>query len=515
MRRSGHRIPAGRRCTKRVLLATLAAGAIAFSGSAQQQPEAVARKLEQLTEAMARTQAQIDQSQRDLNQLRIQIAGLRQQLAANAASPATPVTPSSTQAASPQVDAALDDLRERQSMVESQIATHDQIKVESESRYPVKVTGLLLFNGFVNTNQVDMPATPTVATGGSGNTGASVRQTILGFDARGPHLFGAESSADLRVDFSGNGGSANSAASYAGLYGANAPALRLRTAHAALAWNRTQAFFSLDRPIVSSQTATSLTAVAEPEFSWSGNLWTWNPQLGVAHDVAAGARILRLQGALIDVGDAPVLPVAPPPSGASTAEQSRWPGAEAEISLLGNSGAEVEDHLGVGGYFAPHTTATGFHYDSWASTLDAHVRLPARFSLSASAYRGLGLGGLGGGAYKDYVSRLDPDTGGYYHRVLDDVGGWAQLKQTLNSRLEFNAGLGLDEVFAGQLRRYAAAQGSSWQNLARNRTYTGNVIFRPSAYLLFSIEYRLLESATVIGAPATSNVIGIAAGYKF
>jgi hypothetical protein len=29
------------------------------------------------------------------------------------------------------------------------------------------------------------------------------------------------------------------------------------------------------------------------------------------------------------------------------------------------------------------------------------------------------------------------------------------------------------------------------------------------------LEYRHLESAPVIGAPAVSNIIGIAAGYKF
>jgi hypothetical protein len=54
-----------------------------------------------------------------------------------------------------------------------------------------------------------------------------------------------------------------------------------------------------------------------------------------------------------------------------------------------------------------------------------------------------------------------------------------------------------------------------YQNLARNRTYTGNVIYSPTASLLFSLEYRHLESAPVIGAPAKSNIIGIAAGYKF
>jgi hypothetical protein len=54
--------------------------------------------------------------------------------------------------------------------------------------------------------------------------------------------------------------------------------------------------------------------------------------------------------------------------------------------------------------------------------------------------------------------------------------------------------------------------GTMYQNLARNRTYTGNVIFSPNASLLFSLEYRHLESIPVIGLPAESNIIGVAAG---
>jgi hypothetical protein len=41
------------------------------------------------------------------------------------------------------------------------------------------------------------------------------------------------------------------------------------------------------------------------------------------------------------------------------------------------------------------------------------------------------------------------------------------------------------------------------------------VIYSPSAYLLFSLEYRHLESSPVDGIPSSSNVIGLGAGYKF
>jgi hypothetical protein len=133
--------------------------------------------------------------------------------------------------------------------------------------------------------------------------------------------------------------------------------------------------------------------------------------------------------------------------------------------------------------------------------------------LSGGFYRGQALGGLGGGAYKDYVYRLAAD--GFYFRTLDDIGGWTQWKQKLTQRLEFNEALGTDTVPAGELRPYAGAASAVYQNIARNRTATGNVIFSPSAYLLFSLEYRRIESSPANGPTAASDIIGLAAGYKF
>ena len=141
-------------------------------------------------------------------------------------------------------------------------------------------------------------------------------------------------------------------------------------------------------------------------------------------------------------------------------------------------------HVGVGGYFAEHDSALGRNYDSWASTLDARLSLGSHLELTGNFYRGAALGGLGAGGYKDFVYSPNMISGGYYFRPLDDVGGWAQLKAKATERLELNAAYGMDNVFAGQLRRYYVSGGSIIQNLARNRTFTGNVIYSPSAYLL-------------------------------
>ncbi len=495
-------------------------GTSALTLYAQTAQPSIPAQIQQLTDAMERTQAQLKQSQQQLDEMRAQLAALQQQMGQQqgttvSAAAADPAAAAADQP--PTQSAELQDIRERQAMQETQIATHDQIKVESESKYPVKITGLLLFNGFVNTSAVDMPVTPTVAVPGSGSTGASVRQTVLGVDARGPHLFGARSYADLRVDFYGNATTSVAAATF-GSYATNDSFLRLKTAHAGLQWENTEAAFSYDRPIISPDSPSSLTAVANPALAWSGNLWAWNPQLSLTENVPfAESHSLQLQAAMIDVGDPPVSlanfenAAAVAPSGA---EQSRWPGFEARMALLG-SNRDDRDHFGVGGYFSPHVLPSGRRYDAWAATLDAGFHMPGRLQFSGSFYRGLALGGLGGGAFKDYGYIYVPSLDVYFFRPLNDVGGWAQLKEKWSERLEFNAAFGIDNAFADDLHRYVIPAGTMYQNLARNRTWTGNVIYSPSAYLLFSLEYRYLASAPITGASSASNIIGLSAGYKF
>ena len=466
-------------------------------------------KMQQLSDAITQTQKQLEQSQRELERLRHQLTELQQQIAQTNA----PQGDTSTAA---QLSAAVEQIREQQAIQETQIATHEQSKIESESKYPVKLSGLVLMTGFVNTKRMDDPVTPSFVLEGAGSTGASLRQTVLGFDARGPHLFGGRTRADLRVDFDGAGSLSSS--------GANAYAgglLRLRTVHAALDWQDTQAFFSLDRPIVAPNTPTSLTAVALPALAWSGNLWTWNPQLGITRDVPfSDAGRLRLQASLISVNN-------PAPIYASsaaittgvviptTAQMSRWPGAEGRVAIL-NGAEESGLQVGVGGLFAPHQAVGGTRFNSWAGTTDYRLPRPGRLELSGSGYAGQALGGLGGGAFKDYVFLLNPLLPlGRSFRTLDNFGGWAQLKERANEHLEFNIALGTDQVPASQLRPYAGPETAYYLNLARNLTYTGNVIYRPNAYLMLSMEYRHIQSSPVNEYTSAGDVIGIATGYRF
>ena len=291
--------------------------------STSTQTETTDQQIKHLNEAVAQAQAQIEANQKLLVDLKQQLLALQQQIAKQnlsthqqqSANGKSSSTPNPAPGVPPSVAASLDDIREHQAIDESQIATHEFTKVESESKYPLTVSGLILFNTFINTRQVDIASGPAYAIPGPGSTGLSLRQSVLGLDARGPHLFGASSHADVRVDFFGN-------AAQSGYDITNA--LRLRTAHASLRWASTEAFFSLDRTLLEPNSPSSLIAVGQPELAWSGNLWTWNPQIGLKHDFELShSTYFDTEAALIDVAD-PQLPGASKTTAISATERSRW-----------------------------------------------------------------------------------------------------------------------------------------------------------------------------------------------
>ena len=99
-------------------------------------------------------------------------------------------------------------MREQQDAMQAEIKQHEQTKVETFSKYPVRLSGLILFNAFSNAGVVDNAELPTIAIhrfpGSShGSSGATVRQTLLALDATGPRIAGARSSAEVSLDFFG------------------------------------------------------------------------------------------------------------------------------------------------------------------------------------------------------------------------------------------------------------------------------------------------------------------------
>jgi len=115
----------------------------------------------------------------------------------------------------------------------------------------------------------------------------------LGLSAKGPQFFGAQSSADISVDFAGGSPTTS--------YGVTAGLLRLRTARVKLDWDRTSVMIGQDVPFFSPLSPTSYATVLEPAMSWAGNLWVWTPEIELEHRVPLYEHTsLVMQGGVLD-----------------------------------------------------------------------------------------------------------------------------------------------------------------------------------------------------------------------
>jgi regulator of replication initiation timing len=459
-----------------------------------------ARHLDQLTNQLDNMRRQLQDSQKEMDELRNELRGLRDQLAEKSES----AKASQDQGA---LTSSVEKLREDTDVLQAEVKQHDQIKVETASKFPVRISGTILFTSALNSgtpDNIDLPivALPNTPNSPHGSLSATPRQTLLGLDASGPRLWSAKSSADISIDF------------FAGIpyadYTTAAGFVRLRTAHARLDWTDRNLALAFDRPLVSPWQPTSWLTVGEPALAWAGNLWTWTPQIQFTERAILPSRKLTLALGLMD----PAAPGVPQVNGLRTpdaSESSKQPGYEARTEYDW-SPHEHPVHLGAGGYYSRQSYTYDRHVDAWAGTADWSIALAHPVGLSGEFYRGRAIGGLGGGAFKDYVTYNNYAL----LRGLNDEGGWAQLKIVFSPTLEANLAFGQDNAFASDLRNSdLATEQNEYATLARNQDALGNLVYRPRAYLLLSAEFRQIHSWPIAAQGNTNRVFGLAAGYSF
>ncbi len=467
----------------------------------------IQQQMQQLAVDLGAAQARLQDSEREIERLKNQLAAMQAQLAPGQQPP--PETRS-------EISALADDTKEKVDILQAEVKQHEQTKVESASKYPVHLTGLVLFNFFVNKGGVDNLDLPSLATRSAPGAsdlaaGAGIRQTILGVQATGPRVFGAHSSADVNIDFYGDIPYSN--------YGTTGGGLRMRTAALRLDWERDSAEVGLVEPLISPLSPTSYATVAEPSLAWAGNLWTWSPQLSYEHRFGrANAPHLGWQAALWD----------PPAAGYNTdalfrtpssGERTGQPAYETRLyfasdeTITNGQGGGLQ--VGVSGYY-DRQSYPGRSGDSWATTADWRVPIGKVVQVSGEAYRGRAIGGLGGGVYKDVVSGTDPRTGLPTFRLLNAAGGWSQLKLRLARTIEANGAFGLDDGFARDFHSLVLpANAGSTQTRTRNQMATVNLIFSPKTYLILSPEFRRIRTWPIAGESATSSVFTMSFGFRF
>ena len=404
-------------------------------------------------------------------------------------------------------------LEEEYQLLSGKVDDQYQTKVESASKYRLRLSGIVLMNLVSTQGVVDSIDLPTVAyarpPGDSGGSfGATLRQSEIGFEAFGPSLAGAKTRADLHLDLAGGSPSAPN--------GFNSGFLRLRTGTMRMDWTNTSVVVGQDGIFFSPNSPTSFASLAVPALSYAGNLWSWVPQIRVEHRVGLGKESsLIFQGGILDPvsGEVPAA-AAGPYRQPGPGESSRQPAYGARVAWTRNVFGQPL-RVGLGGFYSRQDYGFRRTVDGWAGMTDIEIPLNHQFSLSGKLYRGKGLGGLYGGIGRSVLFSGDPTLPSTEVRGLNSVGGWAQLKYRPASKLEFNAAFGMDNPYATDLKYFAYAQAYGDPALARNLGSFVNLIYRPRSDLLFSAEYRHLTTYTITNGGNSAGHLNLMMGVLF
>lgn len=470
----------------------------------------VSRELKETRAELQDSRKQIDDLRKDLEALRNQVqAGqsvANQSMANQSPTVTNPAQPAP--AADEPTTAAAD---QDTSFLAAKIAELHQDKVESASKYPVKLSGLILFNSYWNSGSFDIADLPSLAFGrapGSpqGNIGATLRQTMLGIQANGPRVFEARTSANVDFDFAGGSPTTQ--------YGVTAGLVRLRTGQVRLDWEKTSLSVGQDGLFFSPLSPTSYATLLEPAFSWSGNLWVWTPQIEIEHRVSLNEKSsLLFQGGLLD----PLTEEQPPFQGriATAGEATRVPAVGGRVAYEFAGSMEHPITIGFGGYRAKQRYQSFDDVASWTVNADFRVPLGKHMEASGEWYQGQAVGGLGGGIWTSVVYSDATFPQAAIH-PLRSTGGWAQLKIRPEAHTEFNGAFGQDENYGSDLRFFPVPYtAGGFSALQKNRTAFVNFIYSPQSFLFFAMEYRHLFTAPPVGAAASGDHLNLAAGVRF
>jgi hypothetical protein len=464
--------------------------------------------------------AEVQDLRAELEETKTQLASLAEKRA-KAVSNQTHSVPSesvlavSSMADSPRKDQATDDrmarLEENLNLANAKINEQSQTKVESSSKYRVRLNGLLLLNLFANRGAVDSQDLPQIAkpTGllkSAGTFGGSIRQSQIELQAFGPDVGGARTSAQLKFDFAGGFPQAPN--------GTTMGIARLRTGTVHFDWTDTSVIAGQDYLFFSPLSPTSYASLAVPTFSYSGNLWAWVPQVRVEHRFhASDSSTVLVQGGILESlsGDTPQTGYA---RSSTWGEGSGQPAYAARVSwnhqVFGQNVA-----AGLGGYYGRQSWGFGRSIDAWAGTADLTLPLGQFFEFTGQFYRGRAIGGLAGAIGQSVLwngQLIDPATAIY---GVNSMGGWVQLKARPTPKLEINAALGDDNPFSSDLREFSGNPVYAGSLLSKNMSSLVNLIYMPRSDMILSLEYRRLKTFRLDSNANAADHINVGIGYIF
>lgn len=383
-------------------------------------------------------------------------------------------------------------LEERLAVQESRTAEHAAIKVETSQRFPIRLTGMALFNVHLNSRADGRTPYPTVVSAnGARNAGAGVRQSVLGLDYTGPRAPGnGIISGALRMDLYGGSGQPLD------------QTLRLRTATLGIDWTSTSLVAGVTRPIISAREPESLARVYISPLSGAGNLWMWLPQVRVQQQL----RLTDRSGVVVQAGVVQTREVtassaydSPATSMAASDYSPARPGFEARLELF----TGTDRRLSVApGFHRSVTHVAATSVPSEIFSLDWQLRIRKSLEFMGAAFVGQNIAPLGTGGIRQGVIVY----GRGLARGVRSRGGWSQLKYSPRSRLWLNLLVGQQDDRNSDLPKGA---------IGKNLSFGGNFFYRLAPNVLASFEVTQTRTSYLGESTLLNNHYDLALAYLF
>jgi hypothetical protein len=436
-------------------------------------------QVQQLQAAMQEMKDETGRYRAETLELRHELAAAREKLesihaaptavAFRTAGPPGPQEPEKNQSESSSADSKTIDeritrLEEDQQLLSGKVEDQYQTKVESGSKYRVKLSG------------------------------------------HGPTLAGAKTSGHFVADFFGEFPET--------VNGSASGSLHIRTGTARMDWSRTSVVAGMDGIFFSPLYPTSFASLAVPALTYSGNLYGFVPQVRIEHRwTPSEYSTVTLSGGILDplTGETPPQEFLRIPG---AGESSRQPAYAARLAWSRRVFGQPLT-IGAGGYYSRENWGFNRNINGWVANTDWIVPFGQHFNLSGKFYTGRAIGGLGAGIGRSVVFNGSLGDRTTIVRGLQSTGGWAQLQFKPFPKLEFNGAVGQDNVKAGDLRGFTQTTGYFDEDLNRNRSAFINFIYRPRSNLLFSTEFRTLHTFSVDGTNSRANQLNLIMGVLF
>jgi hypothetical protein len=376
-------------------------------------------------------------------------------------------------------------VEEKLEIHEHRIEEHQQTKVETSQKYPLRVTGMALFNAFMNSKGAGGSENPTTASlTDLGSGGATFRQTVLGLQFSGPTaVLGAKVRGDFFIDF----------------FSGSAPLNinpRIRIASISLDWKTRSLMVGQEKPLISPREPNSLSQVGVSPLTNAGNLWLWLPQARFEQRFAvAETSGVKAQFALFQTNETSA---SVPPPFAATLERAR-PALQGRFEYFHDFTGGRRFAIAPGFHVSTtHVAATSV--PSRLVSLDWFLKPWASFEFTGTAFAGANVANMG--SIRQGFTVLGPRD----VIAIRSRGGWAQATWLPTDRLTFN-------VYAGQIDDNN--RDLRFNGIAKNLSYAGNAMYRIAPNVILSLEAAKVRTTYFGAGNRQNNHYDLAVAYLF